>query len=71
KSAMQNIVDTRVTDASVKRIKANEERVNQQVEVLRDPDIFRHTTQQFGEANQATTTVNMTPPTIKNSISEE
>ncbi|CAG8443222.1 14652_t:CDS:2 [Acaulospora morrowiae] len=25
------------------------------VEVLQDPDIFHHTTQQFREANQATT----------------
>ncbi|CAG8702351.1 1829_t:CDS:2, partial [Acaulospora morrowiae] len=49
-------LNAHANDASVRRTKANEKRVNQQIEVLRDPGIFHHTTQQFGKANQATTT---------------
>ncbi|CAG8497912.1 11371_t:CDS:2 [Acaulospora morrowiae] len=70
KSAMPNLVNARVNDASIRQIKENKGRVNQLVEVLRDSDIVRHEIQQIGEANQATTTDNVHKLAFKDTMDD-
>ncbi|CAG8649442.1 14790_t:CDS:1, partial [Acaulospora morrowiae] len=59
KSAISNLVNACINNASIKQIKKNKGQVNQLIKMLLDSNILYHKIQQFREANQATITNNV------------